>query len=239
MQMRKDGHHRIGVCLTSNDTSALARAHPDDAAKLRDLVVPLAPDWDWATVDMQAGEFPDAVGDFDAYVVMGSPASVHDDLPWMHRLLGFVREAASADIPLVGLCLGHQAIALALGGTVSKSKAGLVMGTRETHFERQDWMEPPRERLTLYAAHKEEVSCLPSDARTIGSATDCEHAAFAIGERIMTTQYHPEMTRAFMDGLVDLAADEIDAAAARREIANGAEGATFAGWIVEFLRRQP
>ena len=229
---------RIGVCLTSNDTSALARAHPDDAAKLRDLVVPLAPGWTWETVDMQAGVFPDAVGDFDAYVVMGSPASVHDDLPWMRRMLDVLREAANADVPLVGLCLGHQAIALALGGAVTTSAAGLVMGTRQTLFTPEPWMVPARDRLTLYAAHKEEVSRLPQGARTIGRAHDCAHAAFAVGRRVMTTQYHPEMTRPFMEGLVDMAAGEIDAAAARAGIAAGAEGETFARWIVAFLEMQ-
>ena len=231
---------RVGLCLTSNDTSALARAHPDDAQKLRRLVVPLAPDWRWEPVDMQAGVFPDDVRDFDAYVILGSPASVHDDLPWMRRLLDFVRQAHAADIPMVGLCLGHQAIALALGGAVTKSASGLVMGTRETVFTPEPWMEPAAERLTLYAAHKEEVSRLPDGARTIGTARDCAHASFAIGERIMTTQYHPEMTRAFMEGLVDMAEGEIDAGAeaARAEIAAGAEGETFARWIVSFLRRQ-
>lgn len=227
---------RVAVCLTSNDTSALARAHPDDAEKLRARVVPLAPDWTWETLDLTANVFPANPGDYDAYVVMGSPASVHDDFPWMKRLMDLMREVVGRRIPLVGLCLGHQAIALALGGAVTMRDT-LVLGTRETAFDAQDWMLPPRERLTLYAAHKEEVSRLPEGARTIGRAPDCEHAAFVIGGRVMTTQYHPEMTPAFMNGLVEMAGDAVDADAARRELAAGAEGAVFCEWIVRFLRQ--
>ncbi|MEM8750324.1 MAG: gamma-glutamyl-gamma-aminobutyrate hydrolase family protein [Pseudomonadota bacterium] len=231
---------RIAILLTSNDTSDFARRFPDDGQKFIALMKPFRPDWDYTVFPVIDDVFPEHADDFDGYVITGSPASVHDPFPWVARLLAFIREIIAQDVPLIGACYGHQAIALALGGEVGTNPQGWVVGTAETEFEPQDWMEPPHHCLTLHAAHKEQVSRLPEGAKTIGITPGCPFAAFTIGTRVMTTQYHPEMSAQFMNELIVEMGNALtldQAKLAHAQIATGEQGAVYGEWMVRFLER--
>lgn len=229
---------RVGILLTSNDLSDFANRFPNDGEKFATLLRPIRPAWEFRVYRAIDGDFPTSIHDHDGYVVTGSPASVHDPHPWIAQLLEFVRQVHAATIPLIGACFGHQAIALALGGTVEYNPQGWVVGTADTRFEKRDWMEPYEETLALYAAHKEQVTKLPSDAQRIGETLGCPNAAFVIGNHIATTEYHPEMPEQFMLELIPEMGDELSLdqqARARAQISAGARGPTFAQWMVNFL----
>ncbi len=232
---------QIAVLLTSNDTSAFARAFPNDGEKVRSLLKPLRPDWMFRVWSVKDGEFPPEVTAADGYVITGSPASVHDPFDWIAKLLAFVRELHAARTPLVGLCFGHQAIALALGGRVERNPRGWRMGIAETHIHRSEaWAEPAARTIRLYASHCEQVTRLPPDAEVFGGDEFCPNAFYTIGRHTLTTQYHPEFTPAFMNGLTDeldgkLPPDVISQA--RRELQQPAEGAIFSRWMACFLEQ--
>ncbi len=230
---------RIAILLTSNDTSDFAKRHPDDGEKFRRLLQPLRPDWEFVTVPVKDGVFPDDPGAFDGYVVAGSPASVNDPLPWIRGLLDFIRELDKRRIPTVGACFGHQAIAVALGGDVGKNPGGWSLGVEEASFStHKPWMEPPHGTLKLYSAHKEQVTRLPDGAEVIGGQDFCPVGAMAIGEHIFTTEYHPEMTGDFMTELVDEMGPAIDAETRDRALAQlnqAAQGSEFAKWMIAFF----
>ena len=114
-------NRRIAVLLTSNDTSAFSRRFPNDGEKIRDLLGPLRPDWTFSIWAVKDGQFPPWAAAADGYVITGSPASVHDSLAWIGTLKTWILDLNAARVPLVGLCFGHQAIALALGGRVERS----------------------------------------------------------------------------------------------------------------------
>src|SRR5689334_2214434 len=66
---------------------------------------------------------------YDALVVLGGSASANDDsVPWIGPVLDMVREAAAAGTPTWGICLGHQLIGRALGGTVEVNPRGQQVG---------------------------------------------------------------------------------------------------------------
>ncbi len=230
---------KIAILLTSNDTSEFARRFPNDGEKFIAMLSPLSPDWTFKVYAVMDDIFPEDPDDYDGFVITGSPASVHDGHPWIERLLQLIRELHEMHKPLVGVCFGHQAIALALGGSVETNAQGWVLGTEKTTYDQQKpWMTPVSREITLYAAHKEQVTTLPDEARMIGHAPGCPNAAFVIGDHIMTTEYHPEMTRDFMEELVD----ELDGAIsgtvadnARRQYAEGEQGQVFGQWMVNFL----
>lgn len=229
---------RVGILLTSNDLSDFANRFPNDGEKFASLLRPIRPDWDYRVYRAIDGDFPISVHDHDGYVITGSPASVHDPHPWIARLLEFVRQVHAAEIPLIGACFGHQAIALALGGRVEHNPQGWVVGTATTRFEKCDWMEPFEEALTLYAAHKEQVTKLPPGASKVGETQGCPNAAFVIGNHIATTEYHPEMPERFMIELIPEMGDELapdQQTKARDQIDAGAQGSIFAQWMVKFL----
>jgi len=232
---------RIAVLLTSNDRSDFARRFVDDGEKFAELLRPVRPDWDYVVYPVIDGEFPAGDANYDGYIITGSPASVHDRHIWVGQLMDFIRDVAGRRIPMIGVCFGHQAIALALGGIVADNPQGWVVGTAHTRFVPQTWMGEDPADLTLYAAHKEQVLRLPDGAHGIGTAPGCAQAAFVIGDHIMTTEYHPEMPQRFMRELVDemgTALSPDQAEQARQQIARGAQGSVYARWMVAFLEQQ-
>jgi GMP synthase-like glutamine amidotransferase len=141
-------------------------------------------------------------------------------------------------MPMFGTCFGHQAIAVALGGKVARNGAGWGLGATTTTFTRHlDWMRPRHEEIRLYCAHNEQVVDLPARAIVLGHDAIATVSAYAIGDHILCTQHHPEMTPDYVDGLLDYMAFDVDPAVighARNSVADGAEGAKFAHWIADF-----
>lgn len=230
---------RIAILLTTVDPSDFARRHPDDAGKIRALVGPLRPGWRFETFAVRDGVFPEDPSAFDGVVITGSPASVHDDLPWIARLLELIRALHDARRPMVGICFGHQAIAQALGGAVGPNPEGFVLGVERTEtLADAPWMVPHRDALRLYAAHGEQVTALPQGAEVLSRNPVCPIGSLRIGDHVFTTEYHPEMYPAFMAGLAELLAGRLPEAVldrARTEAGLPTDGRVFAEWMARFL----
>jgi GMP synthase-like glutamine amidotransferase len=221
---------RIAVLMANTDESAFAQAHPKDGEKFAALLSPLRPDWQFTTIAVKDGEFPERLEDFDGFIITGSPASVHDPDPWVGRLMGLIREIRAEDKPLFGACFGHQAIAMALGGTVSRNPGGWVFGVTETEME--------GEPIRLYAAHIEQVSALPEGAEALGGNKECAVGSYRIGRKVLTTQYHPEIDAVFGAALVAEYAPKLPpevAARAEASLAEAAEMDRIARRIVVFF----
>ncbi len=234
---------RIAILLTSTDTSDFARRHPDDGEKFTTLLQPLRPDWRFDVVSVKDGELPASADSYDGYVITGSPASVNGPETWVDRLKSLIRDIDRQRIPMFGACFGHQAIAVALGGSVVRSDKGWGLGTATTHFDRRaPWMEPFRDRLVLYAAHQEQVQDLPEGAEILGGDEFCPVGAYRIGDHVFATEYHPEMTHGFVAELLDELEGKLDPetlAKARASLDRPTEGPFFAQWIVNFLEYRP
>ena len=230
---------KIGILVTSNDTTDLATRFVHDGIKFINLLQPIRPHWQLECIQVKDDVFPDDYNDYDGYVICGSPASVNDDDLWIQHLLDMIRTLHAKKIPTIGLCFGHQAIAVALGGKVEPPSQGWGLGTAPTHFNvHKPWMSPPHESLTLYSAHHEQVSQLPEGAEIIGGDDFCPIAAFTIGEHIFTSEYHPEMTKEFMAAVTDQLEGHIPQAVidkARSDIENGEEGEKFGCWMMQFF----
>lgn len=230
----------IAVLVTNTDESDFAARHPRDAEKFRRLIAAVRPEWRVATFDLPRGDFPEGLQGFDGILIGGSPASVLDDLPWVHRLMGLIRDAFGAGVPMVGACFGHQAIAQALGGRVGRNPGPFVLGASETEiFAPAPWMEGVG-RIRLAAAHGEQVLDLPEGAEVIGRSEGCAVAAYRIGRRVFATQHHPEMTPDFAAALVEEFAPHFPpevAVAGRAALQHGIEGPRFAEWIARFFEQ--
>jgi GMP synthase-like glutamine amidotransferase len=231
---------RIAVLLTNDDTSAFAARFPNDGQKVVQLLQPLRPDWAFEVVPVKDGVLPERPEVFDGYVITGSPASVNDDrLPWVGQLLAFIRALHAAHQPLIGLCFGHQAVARALGGQVARNVAGWGLGTAPTHWpSARAWMQPARSTTTLMAAHNEQVTRMPEGAECLGGSDFCPIGSMQIGQRIWTTQYHPEMPKVFMQALLEHLTDKLDAPTlkqAHASLAHDADAALFGQWMVQFF----
>jgi GMP synthase-like glutamine amidotransferase len=232
---------RLALLMTNTDESEFAQRHPKDGEKFRSLMATVRPDWKVDVFPVKDGIFPDDLSRFDGVMIGGSPASVHDGSPWIEGLLDLIREIVGRKIPLFGACFGHQAIALALGGTVSRNPGGYVFGSVPTEFpDPAPWMQPPAASLRLHAAHNEAVATLPKGARVLGRSEGCATASFAIDDKVFTTQYHPEITPHFMRALLDELEGSAPAdalARGRKSLSKPAESLRFAEWIARFFEQ--
>jgi GMP synthase-like glutamine amidotransferase len=231
----------IGILVTNTDHSEFAKRHETDGEKFTTLMKAVRPDWIYKVYDCKQVEFPKTSDECDGYVMGGSPASVNDQEPWIATLLDLIRKFDAAKTPMVGCCFGHQAIAKALGGTVSKNPNGWGFGVAPTYFSQTEgWMHPTNSTLKLFAAHNEQVTALPSKAVVVGGDDFCPVGAFTVGGHFLTTQYHPEMTKPFFVGLTHAFEDYIGAEVAiraRQQAETKTDGIRFAHWMANFLEQ--
>ncbi len=222
--------------MTNTDDSAFAAAHPRDAEKFATMIAQVRPDWQVTAFDLPAGAFPPPEARFDGWMIGGSPASVHNEDPWIARLLALIRHLVARKEPIFAACFGHQAVALALGGTVTHNPEGWKLGTAEMAVLPNPWL--PSGIVRQYAAHLEQVTHLPDEAKVLATSSHCPVAGYAIGGHVYATQYHPEMTHGFITALVDEIAAKLPddvVATAKASLQHRADSVIMAESIARFF----
>lgn len=155
---------------------------------------------DWDAVELDAGEAIPALDAYDALWVMGGPMDVWEEAehPWLIAEKQAIREAVvERRLPYFGLCLGHQLLGAALGGTVGKMTAPEVgiHGIELTDSGRVDplfaGIEARHEALQWHGA---EVAAVPPGAIVLASSPACPVQAMRVGRHAYGIQYHVELT---------------------------------------------
>ncbi len=232
----------LTIIETGRPPENIVGAWPLYPEMFEDLLAPFLPDWTYDAVALSEGALlPDPAG-LDAILITGSPAGVYEDTPWMTPLMDFIRNAAAAQTPQVGICFGHQAIAYALGANVAKSDKGWGIGRHVYDITAsQDWMGiAPPSTFSLGVSHQDQVLSLPPGAALIGGNDFCPFAALAYPQaNAISFQGHPEYSAEFSCALYGvrkgtrLSVEMVDAAEQSLEmpIDNGLVG----HWIAAFL----
>ena len=233
---------RIAILDTCIDDAPFAQINPNDGEAFKRYLQPFRPDWVFDVVLVKEGDIPKMPEDYDGYVIIGSPMSVNGNEAWIAELLNFIKRVERKKVPTFGACFGHQAIAKALGGKVETVKQGWGLGTANTHFVKQvEWMRPPFSDLTMFAAHKEQVTQLPVGAEVLGGSEHCPIGAYCIGNHVFATEYHPEMSEKFMRDILAHMDDKLDFQTmekARGSMAHPTQGKEFGQWIANFLDQE-
>ncbi|MCB9707935.1 MAG: glutamine amidotransferase [Myxococcales bacterium] len=142
--------------------------------------------------------------DYQGIVITGSSAMVSEQAAWSERTARWLDKAVSADVPILGICYGHQLLAHALGGTVGKNPNGREIGTVEVILaadaKTDELFCAFDTTLTVHATHRESVVKLPSEATLLASSQADAHHAFVIGKRAWGIQFHPEFDADIMRG---------------------------------------
>ena len=81
-------------------------------------------------IDVAAGDELPPVAGVAGAIITGSAAMVTERLPWSERTAGWIRDAMDVELPLFGVCFGHQLMAHALGGRVDYLPGGCEIGTQ-------------------------------------------------------------------------------------------------------------
>lgn len=147
------------------------------------------------TWHVEGMDFPESATSADGLLITGSRHGAYEDHAFIPVLEQFIRDAFAADIPVVGICFGHQIMAQALGGTVVKYPGGWSVGPQDYLFDTGT--------LTLNAWHQDQVVTPPAGAQTVASNSFCAHAALSYPGKGFSVQAHPEFEDAVVQGLID------------------------------------
>jgi GMP synthase (glutamine-hydrolysing) len=195
------------------------------------------------------------LGGFAGLLVMGGAMGAYDDelAPWLPAVRDLLRDAVARQVPTLGVCLGGQLLAGALGGQVKPADDGPEIGpglvAKRDVAAGDALFGPVPFTPDVLQWHWDEITSLPEGATLLASSSRYGNQAFRIGETAWGLQFHiettPEIVRAWADGdrsrLAELGWD-VDAALARWDLetlhADLAEvWQPFAGRFAEVVRQ--
>ncbi len=137
-----------------------------------------------------------SVRDMAGLVVMGGPMGVHDELEWLEPERALLRAALEAGLPVLGVCLGAQQLAYALGGEVT-SGTRPELGVGEVHLTVAAMADPvfgPAPTPLPCVHWHGDTFTLPESAVRLAGNDAYENQAFRVGARAYGLQFHVEVT---------------------------------------------
>lgn len=142
-----------------------------------------------------AGERVPRLAEFDLLIAMGGPMSVNDeqDFPWLKDEKLLIQNAIARDIPVLGVCLGAQLIAGALGARVYPNPVKEIGWFPIHAVERAESSFVFPSACTVFHWHGETFD-LPEGATPLARSEACEHQAFQLKRNVIGLQFHLEMT---------------------------------------------
>jgi GMP synthase-like glutamine amidotransferase len=160
---------------------------------------------------------PSDLDNLHGVVILGGPQNVTDiaQYPWMQAEAALIKKAHDAQLPILGICLGHQLIAHALGGEVAFKQAPDV-GMGRLLINTTGQVEPLLAGIAWdspqFFACEQEVTKLPPGATLLASTARTKNSIFKVGLRTLGIQPHFECDRPMLDTLVSLCKDQIERA---------------------------
>ena len=152
--------------------------------------------FDYADLYLPGSALPD-LGDYQGLIFMGGPMSVNDNLPYLILEQEIIRQAFQLRMPVLGVCLGSQLIAKALGGQVRRNPVKEIgwFDIELTEAGRRDpVLSPAGDRETVFHWHSETFE-LPPGAVLLASSERCLNQAFRLESYVYGLQFHLEVTQ--------------------------------------------
>jgi GMP synthase-like glutamine amidotransferase len=145
------------------------------------------------------GHVPDSDG-LGALIVLGGPMGAGDDarVPYLPAVRALLREAVTAQVPLLAVCLGAQLLAAAHGGQVEPNPEGPELGAQLIAKRSSAATDPLFGPLPITPDvvqwHYDAIRTLPAGAIQLASSPLCENQAYRLGRLAWGLQFHIETT---------------------------------------------
>lgn len=163
-------------------------------------------------VNVEKGEALPGPGGLRGAVISGAHSMVTQDLDWSLALEAWTREMM-AEVPLLGICYGHQILARAMGGTVDFHPRGTEIGTREIYClpacESDPLFKAMPKTFKAHVFHSQSVTQLPDSTVLLAKNEFEPHQAFRAGKAAWGVQFHPEAFAAATRGYILNLADTV------------------------------
>ncbi len=148
----------------------------------------------------------------DLVIAMGGPMSVNDEaeLPWLKGEKQFILDCIAEGTPVLGICLGAQLIANALGGRVYPGPQREIGWYDIEAVTAAEGTFAFPAKVEVFHWHGETFD-LPQGAVRLARSTVCENQAFQVGPRVIGLQFHLETTPESADAIITHCRDELQA----------------------------
>jgi GMP synthase (glutamine-hydrolysing) len=157
-----------------------------------------APEETLGLVDLQSKD-PQWPDEYAGVIIMGSPHSVYEPLPWLPKALDAISELLDRKVPILGVCFGHQMLCTVMGGEVSASGKGYEAGTVQLQATPEGLADPligplfDSGKMIVNESHGDTVIALPKGATVLAENQHDPHQALRLTENVWSVQFHPEI----------------------------------------------
>lgn len=146
-------------------------------------------------------------------VITGSPAMVSARQDWSEYTAAWLRAAVRTNIPVLGVCYGHQLLAHALGGRVEPNPRGRQIGTvnlqRIEYKEYNPLLGHLPKSFPVQTSHSEVVLELPPGAASLATSPLDDNFAVRFTENAWGVQFHPEFSAPVTSDYIRYRADAL------------------------------
>lgn len=154
---------------------------------------------EWDAVELDEGETIPPFDDYAALMVFGGPMDVwqEEELPWLVAEKGAIRDWMATGKPYLGVCLGHQLLADALGGKVGlmpRPEVGVTEVSLTAAGRASPFFKGLPPTFPTLQWHGAAVLSLPPGGVVLAENEHCAIQALQVGERAFGIQYHVELT---------------------------------------------
>jgi len=147
-------------------------------------------------------------------VITGSWAMVTEKLSWSELTAEWIRQAMAINMPLFGVCYGHQLMSYALGGEVRYLDCVRETGCLQVSLKEVARQDPLvgqlPEHFPAHLTHMQTVSRLPDGAIALASSVVDSHQIVRYGPNAVSTQFHPEFSVAAAKAMIERRSTELD-----------------------------
>jgi len=151
------------------------------------------------------------IDEVDFLVVMGGPMSVNDEAryPWLTAEKQFIRQFIATGKPVLGICLGAQLIASAMGARVYPNNEKEIGWWPIQAVANENASALKLAETAMVFHWHGETFDLPEGAERIAESYGCRNQAFQLGKSVIGLQFHLETTEASAQAIVENCADEL------------------------------
>ncbi|MEA4927032.1 MAG: type 1 glutamine amidotransferase [Syntrophomonadaceae bacterium] len=164
-------------------------------------------------MDTPGIKLPENLDEYQAFIILGGPMGAYEEgrYPYLFKIQELIREAVLHKVPTVGICLGGQLIARALGADVGPNPVkeigwSLVRLLPEGQANPLFAHLPPM--ISVFQWHGDTFA-LPRGAVLLASGEDCHNQAFVYGDNVWALQFHLEVTPAMIASWSEIYANEL------------------------------
>ena len=139
-------------------------------------------------------------------IITGSVAMITEQQSWMVKTQHWLANIID-DVPILGVCFGHQLLADLLGGEVKNNPKGRNMGLSECELTEAGLLDPlfkfqSQKTIKTWVSHLQAVKQLPSDAKRLAVSDMDSNHAFRYKSHVYGVQFHPEWNSNIMQAYI-------------------------------------